>query len=152
MTIYYSPYTKGFYDPATHESFFLSEDHQTTELHTVDGSESPVEVVVAAWKTFWPDPNGPIADAVVISDELHAELLQGQANGKLIAFDGVQPILVAPPAPTKEEYNEFQRQRRETAFIAEYDPLAGKYARGEATQQELIDKATDIRARFPYQD
>jgi len=49
-------------------------------------------------------------------------------------------------------HNERQRQARADAFTAEYDPLAGKYARGESTQQELIDKAADIRARFPYQE
>ena len=52
----------------------------------------------------------------------------------------------------KEIENESARKARAAAFTSEYDPLAGKYARGEATQQELVDKAADIRARFPYQE
>lgn len=52
----------------------------------------------------------------------------------------------------KSIHNESQRQSRHVAFTAEYDPLAGKYARGEATQDELIAKAEEIRARFPYQE
>ena len=47
--------------------------------------------------------------------------------------------------------NDLSRQARAAAFLIEYDPLAGKHLRGEATQQELIDKAEEIRARFPYQ-
>lgn len=48
--------------------------------------------------------------------------------------------------------NEQARVDRANAFAKEYDPLVGKYSRGEATQQELIEKAADIRARFPYQE
>lgn len=55
-------------------------------------------------------------------------------------------------AKLREIENESARKSRAAAFTAEYDPLAGKYARGEATQQELIDKAADIRTRFPYQE
>lgn len=61
-------------------------------------------------------------------------------------------MITINPVKLKEIENEMARQSRAAAFTAEYDPLAGKYARGEATQQELIDKAADIRARFPYQD
>lgn len=61
-------------------------------------------------------------------------------------------MITINPVKLKEIENEKARQARAAAFAAEYDPLAGKYARGEATQQELIDKAADIRARFPYQD
>lgn len=48
--------------------------------------------------------------------------------------------------------NEQARAARATAFSNELDPLTMKAARGEATQQELIDKAAEIRARFPYQE
>lgn len=51
----------------------------------------------------------------------------------------------------KELNNAKAKQARATAFAAELDPLTMKHARGEATQQELIDKAQEIRARFPYQ-
>jgi hypothetical protein len=61
-------------------------------------------------------------------------------------------VITINPVKLKEIENEKARQSRAAAFTAEYDPLAGKYARGEATQQELIDKAADIRARFPYQE
>lgn len=55
-------------------------------------------------------------------------------------------------ARLKEIENESARKARAAAFTDEYDQLAGKYARGEATKQELIDKASDIRSRFPYQE
>lgn len=52
----------------------------------------------------------------------------------------------------RELKNAKAKQSRQAAFAAELDPLTMKAARGEATQQELIDKAADIRARFPYQE
>lgn len=61
-------------------------------------------------------------------------------------------MITVNPTKLREIENEKARQARAAAFTAEYDPLAGKYARGEATQQELIDLAADIRARFPYQE
>ena len=43
-------------------------------------------------------------DAVAITDEAHAALLEGQSQGKLIQGDGNgMPILVAPPPPTQEQ-------------------------------------------------
>jgi len=48
--------------------------------------------------------------------------------------------------------NEQARLARAAAFAAELDPLTMKAARGEATQDELIALAADIRARFPYQE
>jgi hypothetical protein len=61
-------------------------------------------------------------------------------------------VITINPIKLKELENEKARQSRAAAFTAEYDPLAGKYARGEATQAELIAKAEEIRARFPYQE
>lgn len=55
------------------------------------------------------------ADAVVITDELHAALLAGQAEGKQIAADERgRPVLIdpVPPAPTLE-----QIQRRLTQVV-----------------------------------
>lgn len=46
--------------------------------------------------------------------------------------------------------NEKAKQLRAEAFKNEYDPLVGKHLRGEATQEELIALAEDIRNRFPY--
>lgn len=61
-------------------------------------------------------------------------------------------MITVNPTKLREIENEKARQARAAAFAAEYDPLVGKHARGEATQQELIDKANEIRARFPYQE
>lgn len=36
-----------------------------------------------------------------------------------------------------------------TAYQAESDPLFFKYQRGEATEQEWLDKVAEIKARFP---
>lgn len=46
--------------------------------------------------------------------------------------------------------NESARSLRAEAFSKEYDPLVGKFTRGEATREELMAKAEEIRNRFPY--
>ena len=38
---------------------------------------------------------------------------------------------------------------RKAAYIAEADPLFFKYQRGEATEQEWLDKIAEIKARYP---
>jgi hypothetical protein len=38
---------------------------------------------------------------------------------------------------------------RKAAYIAEADPLFFKTQRGEATEQEWLDKIAEIKARFP---
>jgi hypothetical protein len=39
---------------------------------------------------------------------------------------------------------------RAAAYAAEADPLFFKVQRGEATEQEWLDKIEEIRARYPY--
>jgi hypothetical protein len=50
------------------------------------------------------------------------------------------------PEPTKQE----QQDARQSAFQREADPLFFKVQRGEATEQEWLDKVAEIRARYPY--
>ena len=52
----------------------------------------------------------------------------------------------------KNQFNAAQKQKREVAYKAESDPINFMYQRGEATQQEWLDKVAEIKARFPYQD
>jgi len=39
--------------------------------------------------------------------------------------------------------------KRQSAYQTESDPLFFKYQRGEATEQEWLDKVAEIKARFP---
>ncbi|QBH97341.1 tail fiber assembly protein [Limnobaculum zhutongyuii] len=43
------------------------------------------------------------ANAVEISAEKHAELINGQAAGKVISFKNGEPVLIDKPAPSKDE-------------------------------------------------
>jgi hypothetical protein len=55
----------------------------------------------------------------------------------------IDPIKAAAIAAEKIEAN------RRAAYIAEADPLFFKAQRGEATEQEWLDKIAEIRARYP---
>jgi len=47
-------------------------------------------------------------------------------------------------------YNKEQSNKRLLAYTAEADPIYFKWQRGEATQQEWLDKIAEIKARYPY--
>lgn len=40
-------------------------------------------------------------------------------------------------------------QQRQSAYQTESDPLFFKYQRGEATEQDWLDKVAEIKTRFP---
>ena len=48
-----------------------------------------------------------------------------------------------------EEITALNEQYRKEAYINESDPIFFKWQRGEATQQEWLDKIADILQRFP---
>lgn len=90
------------------------------------------------------------ADAVEIAEARHAELLDGQSNGKIITSDEQgYPVLVDPPQPTYEEMQAQTKANRQAAYVAESDPLFFKMQRGEATQEEWLAKIAEIKNRYP---
>lgn len=53
----------------------------------------------------------------------------------------IQPIIA----------NKIAHNNRANAYRLESDPLFFKWQRGEATEQEYLDKVEEIRHRFPYE-
>ena len=47
--------------------------------------------------------------------------------------------------------NKIAKENRAAAYKLEADPLFFKAQRGEATQQEWLDKVAEIQARYPYE-
>lgn len=47
--------------------------------------------------------------------------------------------------------NKIAKENRAAAYKLEADPLFFKAQRGEATQQEWLDKVEEIKQRFPYE-
>jgi hypothetical protein len=45
--------------------------------------------------------------------------------------------------------NKLIDQQRQSAYQTESDPLFFKHQRGEATEQDWLDKVAEIKARFP---
>ena len=89
-------------------------------------------------------------DAVEITREEHAALLEGQSAGQMIAADeDGKPVLQDRPAPTREQLVAAAEAQRAAAYREEADPLFFKYQRGEATKEEWIAKIDEIKARFP---
>lgn len=51
--------------------------------------------------------------------------------------------------PTPEQIRAEADAARKATYASEADPLFFKYQRGEATQQEWLDKIAEIKARYP---
>ncbi|HHK5462927.1 TPA: phage tail protein, partial [Pseudomonas aeruginosa] len=82
---------------------------------------NPIAFYDTAINTDIPD------DAVEITADEHADLLAAQARGKRIAVgkDG-RPILLDPPAPTRDERESFERIWRD-ARLRETDSLVARH-------------------------
>lgn len=46
--------------------------------------------------------------------------------------------------------NAIAKQSREQAYRVESDPIYFLWQRGEATEQEWLNKITEIKERYPY--
>ena len=46
--------------------------------------------------------------------------------------------------------NNLLKAQRVSAYQYESDPIFFMFQRGEATQQEWLDKVAEIKARYPY--
>lgn len=89
-------------------------------------------------------------DAVELPDGLHAKLMAGQSEGKIISWDKKGfPFLEDAPLPTRDELNAYVIANRAAAYSAEADPLFFQAQRGDVDNQVWLDKIAEIKARFP---
>lgn len=58
------------------------------------------------------------ADVVEITDECHAELIEGQSQGKIIDWSGEFPVLDDPIPPSSEEIAAQIRAKRDSLLVA----------------------------------
>ena len=90
------------------------------------------------------------SDAVEITEAQHAELLAGHSTGKVISVDADgNPILIDPPAPTRDELLAQAQAARAAAYKDEADPLFFKSQRGECTVDDWKAKVAEIKVRIP---
>lgn len=94
-------------------------------------------------------PDGRPADCCPISETLYAELLDGQAAGKLIEACPENGARLAVHVPTPEEITTAVDAARHAAYADEADPLFFKAQRGEASIEAWQAKVAEIKARFP---
>lgn len=61
----------------------------------------------------------------------------------------VTPLSAEEIAQIQSDRAEQTRLQRQAAYQAEADPLFFKWQRGEATEQDWLDKIAEIKTRFP---
>jgi len=86
------------------------------------------------------------ADAVEITREQHAALLEGQSQGKVIASDSKgRPVLQDPPKPTPEQLQE-QANAEARAYLASTDWYVVRQTEtGKKTPVEVTKKRQEAR-------
>jgi len=86
------------------------------------------------------------ADAVEITTEEHAALLEGQSQGKIIAADkNGKPVLKDPPPPTAEEL-QAQANAEARAYLASTDwYVVRKAETGTEIPADILEKRQAAR-------
>lgn len=84
-------------------------------------------------------------DAKEISDADYSVATEGLSRGAQIKPGDISFVVVEPPALDTTAIRESDKR---LAFSQESDPLFFKWQRGEATQQEWLDKINEIKERF----
>jgi hypothetical protein len=102
----------------------------------------------------------PIAGGIEITDAQYQQALDGMLTGQIVTIENGFAVIDKPEPPepepepepekTPQELLQEARENRQSAYTAEADPLFFKYQRGEAEEQEWLDKIEEIRARYPY--
>ena len=104
----------------------------------LDGARIDCEInhPVHGWIPFTCDPTdtGAAFDVVALYDAM-------AADPATAAY-----VYVPPEPPTLAQ----QKAARAAAYRNESDPLFFQAQRGEATNQDWLDKIAEIQARFPY--
>lgn len=59
-------------------------------------------------------------------------------------------LVEAPPAPPIPPTREEQEAARRAAYTLEADPIFFMSQRGEATEDQWLEKISEIKARYPY--
>lgn len=73
---------------------------------------------------------------------------QNLSEGTPVNEDGVWKQTWVVTDKPAEEVSAIQESNRKQAYIDESDPLFFKWQRGEATEQEWIDKVNEIKQRW----
>lgn len=114
------------------------------EMLIDDSTAEPVMIEVEN-----PDCKIP-GDAFEITAELHKQLLEDQAEGKLITCDTKGRLkAIERPALTKAEQLAIIDAERAEAYRRESDALGFKVLAGELEKSVWLEKRAEIKARFP---
>jgi hypothetical protein len=110
-------------------------------------SEKILESTLAEWNVF------PVTSFEVPDYDLATERLEESTpvliNGQWTQVWNVVSLTPEEVLQMQNESAEQIRQQRQSAYQAEADPLFFKWQRKEATEQEWLDKVTEIKNRFP---
>ena len=89
------------------------------------------------------------ADVVVITVEEHAELMEGQSQGKLIDFDEAgYPFLAEPPSPTTEQL-QVQTNAEARAYLLSTDWYVIRLQEtGKPIPEDILSERAAARSRI----
>ena len=109
--------------------------------------KNPTAELLATFNVFPVKPTEqPQFDPMTQRVEEGTPVLQA---GEWLQVWNVTPLSAEEIAQLQADRAEQTRQQRQAAYQQEADPLFFKWQRGEATEQEWLDKIAEIKTRFP---
>ena len=109
--------------------------------------KNPTAELLATFNVFPVKPTEqPQFDPMTQRVEEGTPVLQA---GEWLQVWNVTPLSAEEIAQLQADRAEQTRQQRQAAYQQEADPLFFKWQRGEATQQEWLDKIAEIKQRYP---
>jgi hypothetical protein len=112
--------------------------------------KNPSDELLATWNVYKVNPTSIPSFNRVTENIIEGtpSFHDGQWFQVWVVTNATVEEITARKAQQIEEIN----LQRSYLYREEADPLFFKYQRGEATEQEWLDKVDEIRARYPYPD
>lgn len=127
MAIFFSPSRLAFFDEAIHGPRYLhlvDEKALQKAIEKADSDEAREAILVEPPVIVERHPETMIpGDAVEISVERHAELMQALSAGKVLEADGEEPVVAEPPVNIDEQLEGFRRQRDQALASTDWTQL-----------------------------
>lgn len=94
--------------------------------------------------------NAQEVDCEVTPSFIDEPIFTKESVNRFYVEDGIVKKKTDEEIKADPQYVVYQKQHRAEAYKTESDPIFFKVQRGEATNQDWLDKMSEIKGKYPY--